>query len=125
MSAPHLLVVEDAPEVADIIRIAFRRTEIIIDHALNGMRALEYLETCRPQAIILDLAMPGMHGWDFLEKIRAVEAYQNIPVIVLTAHTDYENRKTGKLMRVHAYLQKPIDLVQLRTAVDNAVYLKQ
>jgi CheY-like chemotaxis protein len=125
MSKPRILVVEDAPEVADIIRIAFRRTELVIDHVFNAMRALMYLEDHRPHAILLDLGMPGMHGWEFLERIREQDVLRHIPVIVLTAHNDYANRKTGKLFNVNAYLQKPIDLVKLRTAVDNAVYLRQ
>lgn len=122
---PKMLIVEDTQDVAEIIKVAFRRTELDIHHELNGMQGLSYLENTVPNVIVLDLGMPGMSGWEFLGKIREQERLKNIPVIILTAHTDYENRKTGKLLRVSAYLQKPIDLTALRTAVDNAIYLKR
>src|SRR5690606_27569195 len=99
--------------------------ELTIHHAVDGLKALAFLQDCVPDVIILDLGMPGMNGWQLLEKIREQEALQAIPVIVLTAHSDYENRKTGKLFQVSAYLQKPIDLVALRNALDNAIYLRQ
>jgi DNA-binding response OmpR family regulator len=125
-SKPKLLIVEDAPEVVDIIRIAFKRTEIEILHAANGIVGLELFNAHQPTAIILDLGIPGMDGWEFLERVRQDEGHgATVPVIVLTAYGDYNNRKTGKLFNVQVYMQKPIDLGQLRTEVDNAIYLQK
>lgn len=123
MNKRNVLIVEDSLDVAEIVKVAFRRTEIEIHHEANALNALKYLQSNKPDAIILDLGMPGMSGWEFLRNIRAQEDFVDIPVIILTAHTDHENRKTGQLLRVSAYLQKPIDLTALRNAIDDALYL--
>ncbi|TVR21626.1 MAG: response regulator [Anaerolineaceae bacterium] len=123
MNKRNVLIVEDSPEVAEIIKVAFRRTELEIHHEANALNALTYLQSHKPDVIILDLGMPGMSGWEFLRNIRSQDHLSDIPVIILTAHTDHENRKTGRLLRVSAYLQKPIDLTALRNAIDDALYL--
>lgn len=123
--APHILIVEDTADVAEIIKLAFRRTELNIHHELNGTGGLQYLETNLPDVIVLDLGMPGLSGWEFLDRIRKVDNLKNIPVIILTAHIDAENRQISKRYDVAAYLQKPIDLTALRNAIDDTIYLKR
>ncbi|MFW5691065.1 MAG: response regulator [Chloroflexota bacterium] len=120
-----LLVVEDASEVADIIRIAFRRTEVEIYHTENGPSALKFLEHTIPDVLILDIGMPGMSGWDVLEIIRQDERLREIPVIVLTSYTDSNNQRIARQHEVEAFLQKPIDLTELRNTVDKALYLRK
>lgn len=120
-----MLLVEDAAEVAEIIKIAFRRTELNVQHCADAPSALEYLEHATPDVIILDIGLPGMNGWQFLDVIREQDNTKNIPIIVLTSFADYQNRKTGRLYDVDTYLTKPIDLSALRTAVDNAIYLRE
>ncbi len=122
---PHILIVEDTVDVAEIIKLAFRRTELFIHHELNGMDGLKYLETNLPDVIVLDLGMPGLSGWEFLDRVRLVDHLKNIPVIILTAHVDAENRQISKRYNVAAYLHKPIDLGALRNAIDDSIYLKR
>lgn len=123
--APHILIIEDTADVAEIIKLAFRRTELNIHHELNGMDALRYLETNLPDVIVLDLGMPGLSGWEFLDHVRVIDHLKKIPVIILTAYVDAESRQTSKRYDVAAYLQKPIDLTALRNAIDDTIYLKR
>lgn len=125
LNKPTVLIVEDAPEVAQIISIAFRRTEIDFVHCENAFLALDYLKQDRPHAIILDLGLPGMDGWEFLDIIKSNTSTDDIPVIVLTSYSDGKNRKTGKLYQVEAYMQKPFDLERLRVELDNAIYIRR
>jgi CheY-like chemotaxis protein len=68
--------------------------------------------------------MPGMNGWEFLEIVRDNDRTKDIPVIVLTSYSDSQNRKTGRLFEVAAFMQKPIDLEKLRSVLDNAIYTR-
>jgi len=118
-----MLIVEDAEEVADIIQIAFRHTEIEIHYRNSGYSALDFLESRTPDVIILDIGMPDMSGWDFLEIMKKDTTQRDIPVIILTAYNDSTNRKIASANGVSAFLKKPIDLNELRGAVDKAIYL--
>lgn len=120
---PLMLIVEDAEEVADIIQIAFRNTEIEIHYRNSGHSALDFLESRTPDVIILDIGMPDMSGWDFLEIMKKDITQRDIPVIILTAYNDSTNRKIASANGVSAFLKKPIDLNELRGAVDKAIYL--
>lgn len=122
---PCVLIVEDAPEVAKIIAIAFRRTELSFHHCESAAKALGYLRDHRPDAIILDIAMPGMSGWQLLERLERENTLDGVPVIVLTAYATAFNRQQSRLHQVAAFLEKPIDLERLRVAIDDAVYIKR
>ncbi len=83
----EVLVVEDDPDAADIIRRAAVQAGHGVRHASNGVEGLEALKVRRPDVILLDLMMPEMDGFEFLREIRNNESYRDIPVIVVTAKT--------------------------------------
>jgi signal transduction histidine kinase/DNA-binding response OmpR family regulator len=86
--APHcrrVLVVDDDPNVVEIIRQSLEGESCTIDWAPDGVAGLERIAEMRPGVILLDLLMPRMDGLAFLEALQADTAHGNIPVIVLTA----------------------------------------
>jgi CheY-like chemotaxis protein len=86
--APHcrrVLVVDDDPNVAEIIRQSLEGESCTIDWAPDGAAGLERIAEMHPSVILLDLLMPRMDGLAFLEALQADAAHRNIPVIVLTA----------------------------------------
>ena len=123
VNKPQILIVEDAVEVVEILRIAFRKTNLELHHCPSGPEALNYLDTHTPDLIILDIALPGMSGWDLLDIIREEGGMHDTPVVVLTSYTDSANRKTGRLRNVFAYFSKPINLDELRAAINSALHL--
>jgi hypothetical protein len=99
----RLLVVEDEPANAELLRRVLERQGWIVVHASNGQEALHSVAQQRPDLILLDLMMPGMDGLEFLERLRRNPAAIAIPVLVLTAkdlNEEDQRRLNGRVRDV-------------------------
>src|SRR5687768_12048774 len=77
-----VLVVEDAPEVREVVRVLLERAGLQVAEAGDGRVALRLLFERRPDAVVLDVGLPELDGWTVLERIREVSS---VPVLMLTA----------------------------------------
>jgi GAF domain-containing protein/CheY-like chemotaxis protein/anti-sigma regulatory factor (Ser/Thr protein kinase) len=82
----RLLVVDDDPQVLDLIR-QLLHDKYQIETAADGLAALEAVVYWKPDAILLDLMLPRLDGFGVLEKLRADEPFRRLPVVILTAKT--------------------------------------
>jgi CheY-like chemotaxis protein len=82
----RVLVVDDDPYVHDLARQVLGE-HYQLDHAPDGVAALEAVQHQRPDAILLDLMMPRLDGFGVLEQLQRAPEYGNIPVVVITAKT--------------------------------------
>jgi CheY-like chemotaxis protein/anti-sigma regulatory factor (Ser/Thr protein kinase) len=101
--APHcrrLLVVDDDPHVADLVRQSLEDQPYQIDAAEDGLAALEAIAGRRPDVILLDLLMPRMDGFEVIASLQKDPERRDIPVIVLTAKT--LTRQEQRLLKEHA-----------------------
>ncbi len=80
-----ILVVDDDPAVRGPLRAMHARDGWEVREAENGRTALEGIAEAVPAVVLLDLMMPEMDGFEFVEALRAVEAWRELPVVVLTA----------------------------------------
>ena len=101
MSGPfRILIIEDDPEHADLIRIGFRRhDEFFLDFAASGEEGLEMISAGTYDLISVDLVLPGIGGLDVLVRIRKLDP--DIPVVMVSGHgttemavVAFENRAT-------------------------------
>ena len=83
----RLLVVDDDPNVADMVRQLLEGEPVAVDAAADGRQALDAIARQAPDVIFLDLLMPGLDGFGVLEALQADPAWSRIPVVVLTAKT--------------------------------------
>ena len=81
----HLLVVDDDPDMRNLLRQTLEKEGCFIVEAEDGLAALESLQTHKPDLILLDLEMPRMDGLTFAHEIRAREDWRAIPIVVITA----------------------------------------
>jgi CheY-like chemotaxis protein len=93
-----LLVVDDDPSVADMVRQLLEGGPYQIAAATDGEQALAAISRTPPSAILLDLLMPGMDGFELLERLQADERFRRIPVVVLTAK-DLSAAERARLQR--------------------------
>ena len=115
----RILVVDDEPDVADLIRQNFRR-EIrggvySFDFALSGEQALHVLREGVPPEVVMvlsDINMPGMTGIALLERIR--REWPSIRVCMITAYGDAATEARVLEMGAGAFLTKPVDFARLR-----------
>jgi CheY-like chemotaxis protein/anti-sigma regulatory factor (Ser/Thr protein kinase) len=93
----HVLIVEDDEATREMMRRVLEKEGWTTAEAENGLVGLERVAESEPDAILLDLMMPEMDGFEFLARLRETEAWQGIPVIVVTAKTltarDHERLK--------------------------------
>jgi signal transduction histidine kinase/DNA-binding response OmpR family regulator/ligand-binding sensor domain-containing protein len=81
----RLLVVDDDPDVHEMLEHELSREGYVLERATTGAEALDRAESTRPDVIILDLMMPGMSGFEIAESLRLRESTSRIPIVVLTA----------------------------------------
>jgi CheY-like chemotaxis protein len=82
-----LLVVDDDPHVADLVRQALEEEPYEIEAAADGRAALDAIRERPPDVILLDLLMPRMDGFEVIARLQQDPVRRTIPVIVLTAKT--------------------------------------
>jgi CheY-like chemotaxis protein len=82
----RILIVDDEPEVRNLIRVTIESVGMRTAEAENGTAAMEWLaQHPMPALVLLDLMMPMMDGFEFLERVRAQEKFAELPIVVLTA----------------------------------------
>jgi CheY-like chemotaxis protein len=81
----HLLVVDDDPNVCDMLKQMLDGAEYQIESAANGEDALEAMSRHKPEAVLLDLIMPLLDGFGVIERMRAQTELAGIPILVLTS----------------------------------------
>lgn len=80
----QVLVVDDNPEIRDIIHVLLEGEGIRVTEAADGSSALHFLENGSFDLIILDIMMPGLNGYETCQKIRQLT---NVPILFLSART--------------------------------------
>lgn len=106
-SASRVLVVEDEPDIAALIAYQLTREGFRVETAGNGPDALKAVGREIPDLIVLDRMLPGITGDEILARLRAESATSGIPVLVLTAKREQEDRIEGFELGADDYLTKP------------------
>jgi DNA-binding response OmpR family regulator len=124
--AHTVLIIEDATELAEVLRITLERMNLRVFHETHGNKALAVHETEHPDLVLLDIALPDTIGWKVLDTIREQRrGTPNPMIIVITAYGDPANRLMGKLQGVYSYLVKPFTPGEIERVVSKALNLPE
>jgi CheY-like chemotaxis protein len=105
-----LLVVEDIPNVLELLEVTLRFQGYEVVSARNGQEALEILENVSPALIITDILMPKLDGFALVQELRSNPKTMNIPVIFLSAtYVTPEDRDFAMSLGASRFIEKPID----------------
>jgi DNA-binding response OmpR family regulator len=107
----RLLVVDDAPDIATLLMLAFHVDGYAVDTAASGEQALELAAVHEYDVAILDLGLPDMDGLEVCRRLRA--DLPKLLIIILTARAEIEQRVTGLDAGADDYLTKPFDYAEL------------
>lgn len=102
-----MLVIEDEEDVAGLVRYHLAKAGFRVLVARDGPEGLAKARAERPDAIVLDLMLPGMRGEDVCRELRASASSAAVPVIILTAKAQPEERVAGFELGADDYLAKP------------------
>jgi two-component system OmpR family response regulator len=110
-TGPRVLVVDDEPNIVDVVRMALRFQGFAVATAATGAEALEQVEAFRPQIMVLDVMLPDMTGFDVAERLGAQRGH--VPIIFLTARDATEDKLRGLTSGGDDYVTKPFSLEEL------------
>jgi CheY-like chemotaxis protein len=112
-----ILVVDDSLITQRTLSFTLQKFGYKVLEALNGLAALELLEKKPVSLVIADLAMPKMNGLELLKKIRHDRRFQELPVIMLTASGQDEDRIAARQAGADGFLTKPHSTTELIEAI--------
>lgn len=108
-----VLVVEDEKDIADLIMFNLQRAGYEVIQAHDGIKGVETALSERPDLIVLDLMLPGRDGYSVFREVRRDSRTSHIPVIMLTARAQTEDRIQGLEAGADDYLTKPFSPKEL------------
>lgn len=121
MSIKHVLVVDDEPDICELLEITLQRMGIETTSTTRMRRALELLEQRRFDLCLTDMRMPDGDGLDLVRHIQ--KHCPNLPVAVITAHGSVDTAVSALKLGAFDYVNKPVDLEMLRRLIDSALRL--
>ena len=122
-TAACVLVVDDEPDILELLELALMRMGLQVEHATNVREALQQLDSRRYDLCLTDMRLPDGDGLEVVQHI--VSRNMNVPVAVITAHGNMENAVSVLKAGAFDYLSKPVALEQLRSLVKAALKLPQ
>ena len=118
MPDAQILVVDDEPDILSVLVYHLSREGYLVTTAVNGQGALTTAATEQPDLIILDLMLPGMDGYEVLQRLRGTESTSSMPVILLTARREEDERVKGFEVGADDYITKPFSARELTLRVE-------
>ncbi|MBT7981831.1 MAG: response regulator transcription factor [Akkermansiaceae bacterium] len=106
-----ILLVEDETEIGELIKNGLEKEGFVLDYCQDGDSGMEHAMTRSYDAIVLDVMLPGRSGLEILKVIRA--GHNNVPVIIITARGETEDKIEGLDLGADDYLPKPFFVEEL------------
>jgi two-component system, OmpR family, alkaline phosphatase synthesis response regulator PhoP len=103
----RILIVEDDPDIAELMARYLDRAGFQTERAANGREALHVVATRLPDLLVLDLMLPHVDGIEICRSLRASAATASLPIIMVTARADESERIVGLELGADDYLAKP------------------
>ena len=122
---PLVLVAEDDGDILDLIVMVLEEDEYEVITAADGERAMELARERGPDLCILDVMMPKLDGVEVTAGLRAMEDTRELPVILLSARTQWEAMAQGRKAGADEYLTKPFVPEDLQRAVHSLLIRRQ
>lgn len=107
MNAKTVLIVEDEPAIRETVSFALARAGFEVDEAVDGGEAQERIASRLPDMILLDWMLPGTSGIDLARRLKRDEYTRDVPIIMLTARGEEDDRVGGLEAGVDDYVTKP------------------
>lgn len=114
----RVLVVEDEPDIAALIAYHLTREGYRVETAITGQEGISAVRREVPDLVVLDVMLPGVSGLDVLRSIRSDASTADVPVLMLTARREQEDRILGLELGADDYVTKPFSPKELLLRVE-------
>lgn len=115
MKPKVILITDDEPHMRRLLEFTLAKTRQQLVLAVSGEEALARAQAGPIDLLVIDVGLPGMSGFETIQAIKALPAYANLPVIMLTARGNTEIREEATQLGVRAFLTKPFSPTELAT----------
>ena len=112
-----ILIVDDELDALTALKRALEADNYNIVEAADGLSAIEKVKTEKPDVVLLDLMMPEMDGIEACKHLKSDPKYKHIPIIMLTAKGEIDNKIEGIEMGADDYVTKPFNLHELKARI--------
>ncbi|RJP28062.1 MAG: response regulator [Candidatus Omnitrophota bacterium] len=109
MEQKKILIVDDEPELVEVLRLRLEANGYTVMEASNGQEGFDMARGLKPDLIILDLMLPKIDGYKICRMLKFDEKYKHIPIILFTARAQDQDLKTGMEVGADAYITKPFE----------------
>jgi len=109
-----VLIIEDDRNIGDLLRLYLEKEGMECLLAADGLVGLEKFNQLQPDLILLDIMLPGMDGWSVCRKVRETSS---VPIIMLTAKGELEDKVSGLEMGADDYITKPFEMKEVLARV--------
>jgi signal transduction histidine kinase len=112
----HIVVVEDNPDIRDLLRIKLRQLGHKVQAAEDGVRGMELLLDAKPEIALIDIGLPGLDGYEVARRVRETLGGE-IYLVALTGYGQAEDKQRALDAGFNVHLTKPADLVDLQNVI--------
>jgi DNA-binding response OmpR family regulator len=116
----QVLIVEDDPQVRDVVRRYLERDGLAVQVAATGTEGLELARRSRPDVVLLDVMLPGLSGLEVCRILRDVDG-SDVPIVMLTALDETDDRIAGLQSGADDYIGKPFSVKELALRVGSVL----
>ena len=117
MLAVDVLIAEDEPSILESLDFILRRAGWSIDSVTDGEAVLERVRRNRPRVLVLDVMLPRRSGFDVLKQLRADGETRDLPVLILTAKGQQQDRRIAEELGADGFVTKPYSNAEVVGAV--------
>lgn len=116
-----IMVVDDEPYIARVIKFKLEQEGYAVISANDGVTGLDRIRQEKPDLVLLDVMMPGLTGYEVCQQVKADADLQGIPVVFLTAKGQERDREQGLNMGASDYITKPFSPNRLLELVKSII----
>lgn len=115
--ATDILIAEDEPSILEALSFVLQRAGWSVHSVTDGEAVMEAVLVTQPRVLVLDVMLPKRSGFDVLKQIRANPQTQNLPVLVLTAKGQQQDRRIAEELGADMFVTKPYSNADVVDAV--------
>jgi len=115
--AVDVLIAEDEPSILESLDFILRRAGWSIDSVTDGESVLDRVRRSRPRVLVLDVMLPKRSGFDVLKQLRADSETRDLPVLILTAKGQQQDRRIAEELGADGFVTKPYSNAEVVGAV--------
>jgi two-component system phosphate regulon response regulator PhoB len=110
MARKRIVIVEDEPDMAELVALRLRREHYDVEVANDGQQGLSLIRNKPPDLVVLDIMLPGMPGTELMKELRSDPETANVPVVMLTAKSEESDVVLGLHLGADDYVTKPFSM---------------